>query len=258
MFKRLLMLACLLAAANAFSSPPVAALVTALKGDVRAGAQRLVLLDPLQQGAELVLGEQATAVIFCPATASQFSLSGPGRFRVAAAQVLPESPGASVTVKRLDAAFTRVTSTHKEQAGVVVRGDDAARRLERVAPSQPLLAWQPRPRQGAWQVRVRGAGGAIVFEAAATENRLPLPHAVLEPGQAYERELRWRDRNGKWQTDIESFETISAGEDREVARLQPAAGASTSEQVLYAAYLRSLGVHSLADDLLRNLERPAP
>lgn len=225
-----------------------AAVVTQVRGAVLVARHQLDLLDVLKPGDTIALGAGAALVVFHPARRQQAVLAGPGTFIVAENGIVRSEGSGSVRVEGQDPAFARVLhQPDRVVAGAVVRGAGDADGAERIAPSRPVLAWRAQAHVGAWRLRLLDETEATVFEGASANTGLALPAGVqLLPGRSYLRELRWQRRDGSVQVDVAPLRTLGAADDADVARLAPPPDAPAERRVLFALYLRSLGVHALA------------
>jgi hypothetical protein len=68
----------------ALAQAAAVALVTDVVGDARQGDEPVRLLAELQAGSELTVGDGGQVVVFYFADGSEWTLAGPGRYRVGA------------------------------------------------------------------------------------------------------------------------------------------------------------------------------
>lgn len=221
----------------------------------------LGLLDGLKPGDTVELAAGAELALFGPDRQRQFILAGPGKFIVQDDDVKRQAGAGSVRAASQDPAFARVLRRPDQVvAGAVVRGAGDADAAERIAPSRPVLAWRAQAHVGAWRVRLLDDAGATLFDRTSTATELALPADVrLQPDRGYWRELRWQRRDGSVQVDVAPLRTLGAEDDADVARLAPPPDAPAESRVLFALYLRSLGVRALARQLapdINELEFP--
>jgi hypothetical protein len=239
-------------AALAADAPPV--LVTEVHGSARGTQGQLALLDRVKPGDVLDLGPGAVLVLFQTAQAQQFSLAGPGRFYATLYGVQRQGGSGSVRLERQDPAFAGVLRRRDQvAAGAVVRAgsSDGA---ESIALSQPVLRWRARPHRGQWTFRLIDELGQVLFATTLAQTTLTLSPALrLQPGQHYRRELRWEGRDGSVQLDVAPVQVLGADDEAELIRLAPPPDAPDAALVLYALYLRNLGVRSLADQVAPGL-----
>jgi hypothetical protein len=232
------------------------AVVTQVRGGAQLVRQQLAphqlgLLDALKHGDLVEVAADAELVVFLPARLQQFTLAGPASFLVGEEGVTRQRGSGSVRPERQDPAFARVLRRPNQVvAGAVVRaasGDQDGADAERIAPSMPVLAWRAQAHLGTWRLRVLDDAGRVVFEGAVAHTELTLPDSArLEPGRRYRRELRWQRRDGSMQADTTQLQALDADDDARLMRLLPPADAPLAARVLYALYLRGLGVRSLA------------
>jgi hypothetical protein len=245
------------AVAVAAAAGDEAALVTQVRGAAAVARRQLDLLDALQPGDAIALGAGAQLTVFRPAQHQQVVLAGPGTFIVGADGIARRDGAGSVRVEGRDPAFARVLRRPDQVvAGAVVRGAGEADDIERIAPSRPVIAWRAQAHVGAWRLRLLDESGAAVFDGSATGTETTLPAALrLAPERNYQRELRWQRRDGSVQIDVAPLRTLGAADDADVARLAPPADAPPESRVLFALYLRSLGVRALARQVAPELNQ---
>lgn len=227
------------------------AVVTQVRGAALVARHQLDLLDPLKPGDTVELASGAELVVFRPAQLQQFTLTGPASFLVNDDGVVRRSGSGSVRLERQDPAFaSALRRRDRVVAGAVVRGafePGGESDPERVAPSMPVLAWRAQAHVGAWRLRLLDAADRTLFETTVANTELTLPDSVrLMPARHYRRELRWQRRDGSVQLDTAPLQALDADEDARLVRLLPPADAPLAARVLFALYLRSIGVRSLA------------
>lgn len=240
-------------------------IVTQVGGHAQSAARPLALLDRLASGDTIELAAGASLVVFLQAQSRQWTLAGPGRFRVDADGPAREGSGAALRPDAADPAIGQALQRRSQVlAGAIVRGmagnaADAADGIERIAPTKPLFRWRARPHRGHWTFRLRGELGQSVFETRLAQTELALPDTVrLEPGRRYLRELEWFERDGAVRVETAPVLALGAADDAELAALRPAPDAPLSARVLYALYLRSLGVRALALHVAPELIETSP
>ena len=239
------------------------AVVTQVRGNASVAQHHLDLLDPVNAGDSIEVGPGAEIVLFWLAQQQQVTLTGPGSFLFDRDGVIHQSGSGRVRRVSQDPAFAAsVRRRDQVIAGAIVRatvGPAEAPGPERIAPSHPVLAWHPRAHVGDWRLRVLDAAGAPVFETSVAGTALTLPGSVrLVPGQRYHYELRSQRRDGTVQVSTVPLQTLGADEDAELVRLLPAPDAALATRVLFAFYLRNLGVHGLARQIAPELNDPDP
>jgi len=223
--------------------------------------RQLGLLDGLKIGDSIELAAGAELALFGPDRQRQFILTGPGKFIVQDDGVKRQEGAGSVRAASQDPAFGRVLRRPDQVvAGAVVRGAGDADETERIVPSRPVIAWRAQAHVGAWRVRLLDEAEATLFEGTSSGTELALPAGVgLQPDRGYRRELRWQRRDGSVQVDVAPLRTLGADDDAAVARLAPPPDAPAESRVLFALYLRSLGVRALARQVapeINELELP--
>lgn len=242
----------LLCGSAAFATVTAAAAEIAIVTDVRGNAQlagrQLGLLDGVRAGDRIELAAGAVLVVFRTAQAQQFTLAGPGRFLVGADGVSLESGAGSVRLDQRDPVFSRIARQRGQViAGAIVRSGSGEDDIELVAPFRPAFGWPARPHRGHWRFRLVDDTGLVIFETTLAQTGLTLPATVhLEPSRHYQREVRWQAQDGTVQVGSVPVQALATGDDAQLARLAPPAGAPAATRVLFALYLRSLGVLTLA------------
>ena len=240
------------------------AVVTQVRGNASVAQRHLDLLDPVNAGDSVEVAPGAEIVLFWPAQQQQqVTLTGPGSFFFSRDGTIRQSGSGSVRRESRDPAFAAsVRRRDLVIAGAIVRATAGPAEVpgpERIAASYPVLAWQPRAHVGNWRLRVLDAADAPVFETSVASPALTLPDNVrLMPGQRYRYELRWQGRDGAVQATTVALQTLGADEDAELVRLLPAPDAALATRVLFAFYLRNLGVRGLARQIAPELNDPDP
>jgi hypothetical protein len=270
---RRLAAAALLASGTIFAAAaqPVAIdrtdIVTQVQGSAVTGQRPLGLLERVKTGDVVELAAGATLVLFRAAPAQQYTLGGPGRFLVGSNGITRLDGSGSVRAERQPAAFgavlerqaQREASTRAVLAGAVMRGTaapDSGADVEGIAPSRPVFDWAPRPHRGPWRFRLLDEEGQVLFETTVAQAWLELPASVrLLSGRRYLRELRWEGRDGVPRLEVRPCRVLDAAGDTELTRLAPGAEAGPATRVLYALYLRGLGLHALARQVAPELGR---
>ena len=234
-------------------------LVTQVHGSVRGRQGQLALLDQVKPGEVLELAPGATLAVFQTPQSQQFNLAGPGRFHATVDGIERQGSSGNIHVERQDPAFASVSRRRDQTAaGAVVRAGSSVA-TECILLSQPLLSWPARPHRGQWTFRLTDDTGQVLFITTLAKTTLTLPALGLQPGRYYRRELFWEGRDGSAHIDIAPLQVLGTASEAELLRLAPAQEASSAALVLYALYLRSLGVRSLAAQVapaLKELDLP--
>jgi hypothetical protein len=237
-------------------------LVTSLRGEARHDNAAVKALDQLSYQQRVDVADGAQLVLVDLRSAQQYVLRGPGRFVLERDDVRLNAGGGGVQRKQLPAAYRGIgldegSATH---AGAVLRAaepaDDSAwpvfaadQRDERIATRGATLRWPARPHKGAWRLRISELDGTPVYQAAVTPNQAVLPETVaLAPAHDYRRELEWRGPGGIVQSSSVVLRTLSSDQTQQLKALAPSADTPPPERLLYALWLRSLGVRGLAED----------
>jgi len=235
------------------------AVVTQVRGAVLLAKHQLVLLDALRPGDTIEVAAGAELVVFDPARLRQFTLGGPARFLVGDDGAIVRQGGSgSLRLEGQDPAFGRALRRSDQvvagavmRAGIDLGGSPGA---ERIAPSMPVLGWRVQAHLGEWRLRLLD-GERTVFDGTVAGTELTLPDSVrLQPEHRYRRELHWQRRDGSVQVDSVPLQALSAADDAQLMRLLPPADAPVAARVLFALYLRSLGVRSLARQIAPEID----
>ncbi|MYN26932.1 hypothetical protein [Duganella levis] len=236
-------------------------LVTSLRGDARVGNAAVKQLDQLPYQQRIELADGAQLVLVDLRSAQQYVVRGPGQYVLEPDGVQPRA-GAAVQRKQLPAAYRGIgldegKTTH---AGATLRAADPAdssdwpafaadQQEERIATRNARLRWPAQPHKGGWQLRINELDGTPVYQTTVTPNQALLPDTVaLAPEHDYRRVLEWRAPGGMVQSSSVVLRTLSDAQTRQLDALAPVADTSPPERLLYALWLRSLGVRSLAQD----------
>lgn len=252
-------------AATACAAP--VALVTDVVGDARNGNEPLRLLAEVEAGRELALQPGTTVVVFTLADGAEWTLTGPGRFRIASKG--PEAlSGAAPPQRRAGPAAYRdfrLRGDRLQQGGLVLRGRD---RLVLLAPVNELVIgddvtfrWEALAEGTRYQFELVDQAGQKVLAAETTTHELVLPSAIrLVAGQSYFWAVRAQGPLGTPAAyRAAEFRVADVATQQRIAATRPAADAPFSERVLFVALLQDIGAHGAADEARRRLaaERPA-
>lgn len=250
----------LLFASNALARP--VALVTDVVGDVRHGQEPLGILAELDGGREILLGPDATLVVFYVGDGTEWLLKGPGRYRLAARGPEPLAGASAATKRPAPAAFRDIKLRPEKvrQAAVIMRG----RNLTLMAPvndevvvGPPVrLAWGlDNARDTEFDVELVDAAGKSLHKASTTSTHAVLPDSVkLLPGQRYTWAVTARERGLPQPLyAIGEFRIADAATRTRVENARPKPDAPFSERVLFVALLEDVGAKSAAADQRRAL-----
>ncbi|HEY8242599.1 MAG TPA: hypothetical protein VII68_04000 [Casimicrobiaceae bacterium] len=249
-----------IAAAPIASGAPVG-LVTDVDGNALQGGVPLKLLADLPTGAEVDVAAGGRVVVFYFGDGTEWTLAGPGRYRLAAKA--PEAQRASPAPQRkaAPAAYRqfKLRTDRIAQGGTVMRGGEPAVLVapvdEVVLAPDVRFAWQPTGAGAVYQFElVDDKGNRLVSnETSQTETRLP-DGIRLASGRTYYWSLRGRESNGGpafyRATEFRVADTATA---QRVHAAAPKEGASFSERALYVALLEDVGAKSAARDARRAL-----
>jgi len=257
----------ILAFASMAEARPVA-LVTDVVGDVKNGADAVVLLAELDAGREIAVGTDSTAVVFYVGDGTEWVLKGPGRYRLGSKGPEPQAGAPAAARRPAPAAFREIKLRPEKvrQAAVIMRG----RNLTLAAPvnddvvvtSDVRLSWVlDNARDTEYEVELVDANGKLLHKSKTTNVQLALPDDVrLAPGQRYTWAVTARERGLPQPLyAIGEFRVASAATRARVDKARPKPDAPFSERVLFVALLEDVGAKSAAAEQRRALssERPA-
>jgi hypothetical protein len=226
-------------------------------------SESLKLLGELNAGVEVAVPDHAQLVVFYLAEGAEYTLNGPGQYRILAKG--PEAlRGASPPQRKATAAAykeLRLKTDRVAQGGMVMRGDPilASPVNEVVLDGDAAFQWRPFAREAKYQFELVDQAGArlLTSETQDTEIRLP-PSLTLVPGHTYYWSLRGRDASGDTFYRAAEFHVADAALRRRIEAAQPRPDAPFPERVLFAALLEEAGMKTAAQAQRRALaaERP--
>lgn len=260
---RLTAAAAFLATALAAGAEGPVAFVADIRGNATIeGNGKLNFLAELAPGTRLLLGSKATAAITYATSGAEFTLSGPGEFLIAQAEVKAEK-GASPKRKSIGvlrdsnviAHVSRTAMASLRMRGVPSSPAAQGRVLEypvetKVATLQPVYRW--RASAGGATVTLSDAGGKEIWKGNGMPEGTRMP-VRLSPGGHY----TWTVTSPSGVLGEAAFETLPA---EALARVEKSgAGARTfSERVLHAMVLQDVGALQDAHDAWAALARERP
>lgn len=239
------------AAAGRVDAAPLA-LVTDVVGNARQGGEPLRILGEVDAGRELALEEGTTVVVFYLADGSEWTLHGPGRYRLA-----PKAPetlaGAPAQRRPGPPAYRdmRLRADRLQQGGLVMRSATLDEPMALVAPakgeavldSDVRFRWRPLEGSASYQFELVDQAGQKLLAAETTDNELDVPLAIaLKPGQTYYWAVRGRASGGAQPVyRVAEFRVLDAAARRRVEAARPKDEAPFSERVLFVALLEDVG-----------------
>jgi hypothetical protein len=242
------------------------ALVTDVVGNATLAALpsgSLKLLGELDAGVEVAIADHAQLVVFYLAQGAEYTLNGPGRYRILASGPEPLRGASPPERKATAAAYKelRLKTDRVAQGGMVMRGDPIliSPVTEVVLDGDATFRWRPFTSEASYQFELVDQAGVrlLTSETRDTEIRLP-PSLALVPGHTYYWSLRGRDAGGNTFYRAAEFRIADAALRRQIEAAQPKPDASFSERVLFAALLEETGMKTAAQAQRRALaaERP--
>ena len=259
--------AVLLAASPNASGAPVG-LVTDVDGGALYAGEPLKLLADLPAGSEVDVAAGGRVVVFYFGDGSEWTLAGPGRYRLASKAPEAQRPAAAPQKRAAPVAYRhfKLKVDKIAQGGTVMRGGEAlalASPVDEVVLNRDVrFAWEPAGAGVTYTFELVDDRGNRLVSQQTTERELALPADVrLASGRTYYWSLRGADRAGSPAAyRATEFRVADAATVERVKAAAPKAGASFSERALYVALLEDLGAKSAARDARRSLaqERAAP
>jgi hypothetical protein len=251
-------------AAGVAQAAPIA-LVTDVVGDATRAAsppESLKLLAELNAGVEVLVADKAQLVVFYLADGTEYTFNGPGRYRLQ--MRAPEALRGSAPLRKETPTVyknLRLKTERVAQGALATRGDPILLFPvnEVVLDGNAAFAWRAFASEAAYRFElVDESGTSLLFaETRDTEIRLP-PTMRLTPGATYYWSVRGRDAAGNTFYRPAEFRIADFALRNRLEAAVPAADASFSERVLYAALLDQSGCVSAAQAQRRILgvERP--
>jgi hypothetical protein len=248
------------------ASPVVAvepvALVTELSGTgtlgVKPQAHSLELLQDLAPGARLTLANGARAVIVHTASGVVYELSGPGNFRVLARAVEAADGKGRVNRRDLPAEIRsyKLNPATAAQASIVLRSGGGLRLdgPEGGVLSQDELRYSVSGTLKDTRLEVFDEQGSSVLRVDAADGVFQLEgrHAWV-PGRRYRVQVNGTDVRGRPAQLKSAFQLVPP---EAVANLQgrrPAAATASTDWIVYALALESIGANATARTIWRSL-----
>lgn len=261
MLRRLVLVALVSVAAPLAAAEPVA-LVTELSGTASVGlkaqAAPLELLQDLAPGARVSLANGARATVVHTASGVVYELAGPGVYRVQAKAVEGADATSRVTRRELPAELRayKLNPMVAAQASIVLRSGSG---VELDGPNGGVLSEDElryRVTGDVRQVRfeVLDESGATVarFDDAGNAIDLKGRHAWAA-ARLYRLQATGLDRAGRTVTLAARFTVMAPDVVERVRRSQPASVTATTDWIVYALALESLGANASARSIWRAL-----
>jgi hypothetical protein len=225
---------------------------------------RLEMLSYIRPQMEIEIGPGATLAVTWYANSSEQRFKGPARLKVLPdrIQVAQGAPGQERALgEDKVSAAKRGVSTRLAQAALTMRSihpaaDISPAKGSRVMTLRPQFRWTSDSGSDSSRFTLRGALGEPIVQMTVKGDSLRLSDSiVLEWGKRY----RWTVQDARGGPMVEGdFEVITREQVAQLGKLRPAAKASFSDRVLYAAALDDLGLKADSRELWRKLaaERP--
>lgn len=240
------------------AAEPVA-LVTELAGSgtLLAKAQApLELLQDLAPGARVSLTNGARATIVHTATGVVYELAGPGTFRVQAKTVEGADAKARVTRRELPPEIRayKLNPTLAAQASIVLRGTADLEGPDGGVLSEEELRYRVNGDLRQPRVEVLDDTGVAVLRIDEPNRDIDLKgrHAWV-PGRPYRVQVTGLDRSGRAATLAARFTVMAPDAVERLRRGKPASATATTDWIVYALALESLGANASARTIWRAL-----
>jgi hypothetical protein len=255
--------ACLVAALTAHAELPVAFVADVRGNATIEGDGTVLFLAELAAGTKLLLGSGATVAVTYGASGAEFTLAGPGVFRVDDREVRVEKGARPVrsTATALPDPTVVARVSRTATASVRMRGiappADAQLVLEypvdtRVTTLQPVMRWKGDPAVEEATVTLLDASGKEIWKGSATTGSTR-PPVKLAPASAY----RWTVMTRRGILGEARFETLSAAIAAKAEKSR-AAAKTFPERVVYALLLQDIGASQEAREAWAALARERP
>jgi len=213
-------------------------LVTEVRGSavrVANGSAAVRALDALKAGDRLRLGLESQVSIFVSDEAQIYVVDGPAEVSIAPRSVLAN--GKPVVARKLDEGYRGMKVTPELVQGSLVMRSAQGVRLE--GPEGPVAAADARTYRwrgdgNSWRFELASESGELVHRAIAID-RVSLPAEVaMKPGRYV-----WGISPVSAQAAPLDWTEIEVRGDASASPAPPAAAASATERMLYAAWLRA-------------------
>lgn len=256
-----------LAAIAALLAAPAAlgagvALVADVVGEAQYERAPVKLLAELPRDAELRLKPGAEVVLFYRADGAQWTIRGPGNYRLQAAAPRPLQGAKPGLQKPAKAQFRPLRAHGAPLAqGVAMRGRSLVAPVnEVVLTPNVVFSWERFGDGVAYQLELVDSTGNRIFNAETQATELALPASIeLAAGQQYFWSLRGRESNGSPAFyRAADFHVADAATRQRLLADKPADDAPFADRALYVALLDEAGMRSTAQTLRRKMaiERP--
>lgn len=266
--KPTLLASVLLSAAFALATPALStaagvALVADVVGDAQYDRAPVKLLAELPNDAELTLKPGAQIVLFYVDDGAQWTIRGPGQFRLRAGAPVPQKGAAPAVQKAASPEYRqlRLRGERLNQGGVVMRGRALVAPVHEVVMTPSVeFVWERFGDGITYQLELVDSAGTRLFNAETQATEITLPSSVaLLPGQEYFWSIRGRDA-GATQSFYRAadFRVADTATRERLQSVKPADDAPFADRALYVALLDDAGMRSMAQALRRTLaiERP--
>lgn len=245
----LLSLISLLATVSLAAEP--VALVTDLEGKAsrRMGAElnSIVLLDEVRKGETVTLEKGSRLVLVYMESGEEFALSGPAEL-VAKQNRVKLVAGQRPRVRRLlgdtgDTGGAKIKPINVAQMSLVMRGSGSGKESRflnntKTLESNPYFHWKTPETGIQYEFILADDKGDVILETdTATGFQLP-EHIELEPGITYSWEADPKGQHGAATLVWGSFEVADTPLRALARKLRPGSGATFSERVVYATWLK--------------------
>ena len=219
--------------------------VTEVRGNaVRSNSSAVRTLDTLKVGERVRLSSDSRVSLFADQDAKLYEIDGPAEIQLSPKGVLVN--GKAVEARKLDDAYRNVKVNGSElvQGSMVMRSNASLRLLGPEGTVAPASArefrWVQQP--GTWRFELATDAGILMHRAEARDGRMTLPaNVTLENGVHYV----WGVLPSQGGTTPADWTEFLVNESQAFPA-RPGADATSSERVVYGAWLKSRGLNRAA------------
>ena len=261
----------LLLAAESICAEPVA-IITDLQGSAKIQQSSefsdISILDNLEAESSVVIAADNSLTLVYYESGVEYAYTGPVSFVVGVAkpELVSGDAGRSKELKLLESTGLKPAERNLNQAATVFRnigGSDG--KIELLSPvntkmieTSPVFKWVALDENASYDFVLRSSRGQTVFQSTATQNEVQLPAGnELRYGRKYNWELTATSGSEQYRASA-SFRMGTESDIKKLSQLQPDAGASFSEKIVYTLLLKQAGFKYAAQQAWKSLEQERP